>query len=144
MGFECRWKQHAINMREVARNVIVGYLTEVDHSVLKTKLVDATEKLCRRGVVVGRDREEHGYVQQFAAVPVKRVHDRLEVLVWCITGQADEPEFSFRWNEGLWNRAAGGYDNSSNDFFQVSADGRILYLGTAGSGVWRRPAAGWP
>lgn len=46
------------------------------------------------------------------------------------------------WNEGLWNRVAGGYGDPLSDFMQLSADGRILYLGTDGSGVWRRPAAG--
>jgi hypothetical protein len=27
---------------------------------------------------------------------------------------------------------------------QLSADGRLLYFATAGSGVWRRPAQGAP
>jgi photosystem II stability/assembly factor-like uncharacterized protein len=47
------------------------------------------------------------------------------------------------WNEGLWNRVAGGGQQESSTALQLSADGRIIYFGTSGSGVWRRPAAGW-
>ena len=48
------------------------------------------------------------------------------------------------WNQGLWNRVAGGGDMNAKDVLQISADGRLLYLGTSGSGVWRRPAEGAP
>ncbi len=47
------------------------------------------------------------------------------------------------WNEGLWNRVAGGHQREPSAALRLSADGRILYFGTSGSGVWRRPAAGW-
>jgi photosystem II stability/assembly factor-like uncharacterized protein len=46
------------------------------------------------------------------------------------------------WNEGLWNRVAGGSGGTATRVLQLSADGRLLYFGTDGSGVWRRPAAG--
>jgi photosystem II stability/assembly factor-like uncharacterized protein len=46
------------------------------------------------------------------------------------------------WNEGLWNRVTGGDVVNAQDVLQVSADGRLLYLGTSGSGVWRRPTDG--
>ena len=48
------------------------------------------------------------------------------------------------WNEGLWNRVAGGSGGLYANVLRFSADGRLLYFGTAGSGVWRRPAAGLP
>lgn len=48
------------------------------------------------------------------------------------------------WNEGLWNRVAGGDGHLATDVLELSADGRLLYFGTAGSGVWRRPAEGAP
>ncbi len=48
------------------------------------------------------------------------------------------------WNEGLWNRVAGGDGNNPANVLAFSGDGRLLYFGTAGSGVWRRPAAGAP
>jgi photosystem II stability/assembly factor-like uncharacterized protein len=48
------------------------------------------------------------------------------------------------WNEGLWNRVAGSDGHVATDAFQLSADGRLLYFGTTGSGVWRRPAEGTP
>jgi photosystem II stability/assembly factor-like uncharacterized protein len=47
------------------------------------------------------------------------------------------------WNEGLRNQAAGSSDRAGQAL-QLSADGRLLYWGSAGSGVWRRPAAGAP
>jgi photosystem II stability/assembly factor-like uncharacterized protein len=48
------------------------------------------------------------------------------------------------WNEGLWNHVAGTNGPNVKDVLQLSADGRLLYLGTSGSGVWRRPAEGAP
>jgi hypothetical protein len=39
---------------------------------------------------------------------------------------------------------AGGSGESGAQVLQLSADGRLLYFGTAGSGVWRRPAEGAP
>jgi photosystem II stability/assembly factor-like uncharacterized protein len=48
------------------------------------------------------------------------------------------------WNEGLWNRVTGSDHHFVKDILQLSADGRLLYLGTSGSGVWRRPAVGAP
>jgi photosystem II stability/assembly factor-like uncharacterized protein len=48
------------------------------------------------------------------------------------------------WNEGLWNRVTGGNAKNAKDVLQASADGRLLYLGTSGTGVWRRPAEGAP
>jgi photosystem II stability/assembly factor-like uncharacterized protein len=48
------------------------------------------------------------------------------------------------WNQGLWNRVAGADAQNATAVLQISADGRLLYLGTSGSGVWRRPAAGAP
>lgn len=46
------------------------------------------------------------------------------------------------WNEGLWNQTTGS--GTMADVLQASADGRLLYLGTSGAGVWRRPAEGAP
>jgi photosystem II stability/assembly factor-like uncharacterized protein len=48
------------------------------------------------------------------------------------------------WNEGLWNKAAGSGTALSAGVLQFSADGRLLYFGTTGSGVWRRPTEGAP
>ncbi len=48
------------------------------------------------------------------------------------------------WNEGLWNRVTGGNGYQGADVLELSADGRLLYFGTAGSGVWRRPAEALP
>jgi photosystem II stability/assembly factor-like uncharacterized protein len=48
------------------------------------------------------------------------------------------------WNQGLWNRVAGGGEAAVAAVLQPSANGRLLYYGTSGSGVWRRPAAGTP
>jgi photosystem II stability/assembly factor-like uncharacterized protein len=48
------------------------------------------------------------------------------------------------WNEGLWSRVAGGGEESAAQMLGLSADGRLLYFATAGSGVWRRPAEGAP
>jgi photosystem II stability/assembly factor-like uncharacterized protein len=48
------------------------------------------------------------------------------------------------WNEGLWNRVAGSAIGIGQSILQLSADGRLLYFGTAGSGLWRRPAEGAP
>jgi photosystem II stability/assembly factor-like uncharacterized protein len=48
------------------------------------------------------------------------------------------------WNEGLWNPVAGAGEQPVADVLAPSADGRLLYFGTAGSGVWRRPAATTP
>jgi photosystem II stability/assembly factor-like uncharacterized protein len=44
------------------------------------------------------------------------------------------------WNEGLWSREAGGMMGG----LWVSADGRLVFFGTEGTGVWRRPAVGGP
>jgi photosystem II stability/assembly factor-like uncharacterized protein len=48
------------------------------------------------------------------------------------------------WNEGLWSRVAGGTQHNTADVLQLSGDGRLLYFGSAGSGVWRRPTEGAP
>jgi photosystem II stability/assembly factor-like uncharacterized protein len=48
------------------------------------------------------------------------------------------------WNEGLWNRVAGGVEDGAANVLRFSADGRLLYFGSDGSGVWRRMAAGAP
>jgi len=48
------------------------------------------------------------------------------------------------WNDGLWNRVAGYTMEGQTRVLQPSADGRLLYFGTTGAGVWRRPAAGAP
>jgi photosystem II stability/assembly factor-like uncharacterized protein len=48
------------------------------------------------------------------------------------------------WNEGLWDRSLGRGGVDSFETLQSSADGRLLFLGSSGSGVWRRPAAGTP
>jgi photosystem II stability/assembly factor-like uncharacterized protein len=48
------------------------------------------------------------------------------------------------WNDGLWNRVPGHTAEGYGRVLQPSADGRLLYFGTTGSGVWRRPAAGAP
>jgi len=48
------------------------------------------------------------------------------------------------WNEGLWSRVPGGNPYNTAHVLQLSADGRLLYFGSAGSGVWRRPAEGAP
>jgi photosystem II stability/assembly factor-like uncharacterized protein len=46
------------------------------------------------------------------------------------------------WNEGLWNRVAGSDGATVPQVLSPAADGRLLYFGTTGTGVWRRPAAG--
>ena len=48
------------------------------------------------------------------------------------------------WNEGLWDKALSEARTNSFDTLEISADGRLLFLGSSGSGVWRRPAAGIP
>jgi photosystem II stability/assembly factor-like uncharacterized protein len=48
------------------------------------------------------------------------------------------------WNEGLWDRNLGRGGVDGFDTLEFSSDGRLLLLGTSGSGVWRRPAAGSP
>ncbi len=48
------------------------------------------------------------------------------------------------WNDGLWSRVTSSDGLNVNAVLQLSADGRLLYLGTSGSGVWRRPAEGAP
>jgi photosystem II stability/assembly factor-like uncharacterized protein len=48
------------------------------------------------------------------------------------------------WNEGLWSRVAGSSGSNAAGVLRLSADGRLLHFGTAGSGVWRRPALGAP
>ncbi|MFW9893548.1 MAG: hypothetical protein ACFFFO_15180, partial [Candidatus Thorarchaeota archaeon] len=42
------------------------------------------------------------------------------------------------WNEGLTNTRAGSSGNNIANPMAISADGRYLYLGTFGSGVFRR------
>lgn len=41
------------------------------------------------------------------------------------------------WNEGLTNLTAGTNGNNVTNTFELSSDGRVLYFGTAGSGVFR-------
>ncbi len=41
------------------------------------------------------------------------------------------------WNEGLTNLTAGTNGNNVTNTLQLSSDGRVLYFGTAGSGVFR-------
>lgn len=41
------------------------------------------------------------------------------------------------WNKGLTNLVAGTNGNNVTNTLQLSADGRVLYFGTAGSGVFR-------
>ena len=48
------------------------------------------------------------------------------------------------WSEGLWDRYFGRNGMYNFDILQFSVDGRLLFLGSSGSGVWRRPAAGLP
>jgi photosystem II stability/assembly factor-like uncharacterized protein len=48
------------------------------------------------------------------------------------------------WNQGLWNQVTVAGNTKTKDALQISANGRLLYLGTSGSGVWRRPAEGAP
>jgi photosystem II stability/assembly factor-like uncharacterized protein len=45
------------------------------------------------------------------------------------------------WNEGLGNPVAGTNGNNVTNTMLLSADGRFLYLGTGGSGVYRRVVA---
>ncbi|MFC1941405.1 WD40/YVTN/BNR-like repeat-containing protein [Chloroflexota bacterium] len=42
------------------------------------------------------------------------------------------------WNEGLDNLQAGTNGNNVTSVLALSADGKVLYFGTNGSGVWRR------
>jgi photosystem II stability/assembly factor-like uncharacterized protein len=42
------------------------------------------------------------------------------------------------WNEGLSNLMAGTNGNNVASVLTLSADGKVLYFGTNGSGVWRR------
>ncbi len=71
-------------------------------------------------------------------------------LVYLVTGQDgvflshDGGANWSSWNEGLWSRVAGHTIMGKAHVLQLSANGRLLYFGTAGSGVWRRPAAGAP
>jgi photosystem II stability/assembly factor-like uncharacterized protein len=48
------------------------------------------------------------------------------------------------WSEGLWDRHLSEGGAGSLDILQHSVDGRLLFLGSSGSGVWRRPAASAP
>jgi photosystem II stability/assembly factor-like uncharacterized protein len=50
----------------------------------------------------------------------------------------------FSWNEGLWDRTATIPQGVANEILTASSDGRLIYFGSAGSGVWRRPAEGSP
>ena len=43
------------------------------------------------------------------------------------------------WNEGLDAREAGTNGNNVANVLALSADGRALYFGTLGAGVWKRP-----
>lgn len=42
------------------------------------------------------------------------------------------------WNEGLTNLMAGTNGNNVSNVLAFSADGKVLYFATSGSGVWRR------
>jgi len=46
------------------------------------------------------------------------------------------------WNTGLANLTAGTNGNNVTNTMALSADGRWIYFGTAGSGVFRRPTLG--
>jgi photosystem II stability/assembly factor-like uncharacterized protein len=81
---------------------------------------------------------------------IKLLLDRFDTeIVYLATAQAgvyisrDGGATWSSWNEGLWNWATGSWPYSA-DLLELSADGRLLYFGTAGSGVWRRPAEGAP
>ena len=45
------------------------------------------------------------------------------------------------WNEGLTNAVPGTNGNNVTNTLAISADGSVLYFGTAGSGVFRRTVA---
>jgi photosystem II stability/assembly factor-like uncharacterized protein len=47
------------------------------------------------------------------------------------------------WNDGLTNPAAGTSGNNVTNTMALTANGRYLYFGTLGSGVFRRQAATW-
>jgi photosystem II stability/assembly factor-like uncharacterized protein len=42
------------------------------------------------------------------------------------------------WNEGLANLVSGSNGNNVTNVLALSADGKVIYFGTSGSGVWRR------
>jgi photosystem II stability/assembly factor-like uncharacterized protein len=77
--------------------------------------------------------------------------DRLDPSILYLVPEADGVYISRNrgetwttWNEGLWNRVAGSEGATVPQMLSISADGRLLYYGTTGTGVWRRPAAGAP
>ena len=102
-------------------------------------------RVCLSGAVDGRRRvlEEHPCHQQRVPrhTPVERSDSKRLFLatqfqgVWSSRDGGDRWE---AWNEGLTNLYAATNGNNVTNTMALSADGRMLYFGSTGSGVFRR------
>ena len=79
--------------------------------------------------------------QEFLRILVDPIDRRTLYLATAYQGvwiSCDAGESWHEWNEGLEAREAGTNGNNVANVLTLSADGKTLYFGTLGAGVWKR------